>query len=116
MFGVAHGAGLAAIWGSWARYVLGEKPARFAQFAQNVFGIAPESDPKATALKGIEAMESFYRSIHMPTNIRELGIENLTDAQIEEMAEKCTYFGRRTIGLFKVLQKEDIMAIYRMAR
>ena len=116
MFGVAHGAGLAAIWGSWARYVLGEKPARFAQFAQNVFGIAPESDPKATALKGIEAMESFYRSIHMPTNIRELGVGNLTDAQIEEMAEKCTYFGRRTIGLFKVLQKEDIMAIYRMAR
>ena len=116
MFGVAHGAGLAAIWGSWARYVLDEKPERFAQFAQNVFGIAPESDPKATALKGIEAMESFYRSIHMPTNIRELGIGNLTDAQIEEMAEKCTYFGRRTIGLFKVLQKEDIMAIYRMAR
>lgn len=116
MFGVAHGAGLAAIWGSWARYVLDEKPERFAQFAQSVFGIAPESDPKATALKGIEAMESFYRSIHMPTNIRELGIGNLTDAQIEEMAEKCTYFGRRTIGLFKVLQKEDIMAIYRMAR
>jgi len=52
----------------------------------------------------------------MPTNIRELGVGNLTDAQIEEMAEKCTYFGRRTIGLFKVLQKEDIMAIYRMAR
>ena len=25
MFDVAHGAGLAAIWGSWARYVCGER-------------------------------------------------------------------------------------------
>ena len=33
MFDVAHGAGLAAIWGSWARYVMDEKPERFAQFA-----------------------------------------------------------------------------------
>ena len=35
MFDVAHGAGLAAVWGSWARYVYKEKPARFAQFAAN---------------------------------------------------------------------------------
>ena len=31
MFDVAHGAGLAAVWGSWARYVLDARPARFFQ-------------------------------------------------------------------------------------
>ena len=40
----------------------------------------------------------------------------LTEEQIEELAEKCTYFGQRTVGRFKVLQKEDLKAIYRMAR
>lgn len=39
LYDVAHGAGLAAIWGSWARYVYQENPERFAQFATNVFDI-----------------------------------------------------------------------------
>ena len=116
MFGVAHGAGLAAVWGSWARYVLDEKPERFAQLAHNVCGVADSGDARADALQGIEDMEDFFRSIHMPTNIRELGIDPLTEEQIEELAEKCTYFGQRTVGRFKVLQKEDLKAIYRMAR
>ena len=116
MFGVAHGAGLAAVWGSWARYVLDEKPERFARLAHNVCGVADSGDARADALQGIEDMEDFFRSIHMPTNIRELGIDPLTEEQIEELAEKCTYFGQRTVGRFKVLQKEDLKAIYRMAR
>ena len=33
-FDVAHGAGLAAIWGSWARYVLEVDPARFAKLGE----------------------------------------------------------------------------------
>lgn len=114
MFDVAHGAGLAAVWGSWARYVCGEKPQRFAQFAHRIFGIPCQGDAMETALKGIEAMEDFYRSIGMPVNIRELGCE-LTEEQIATLAEKCC-FGGRTIGLFKVLGKEDIREIYRMAK
>ena len=39
MFDVAHGAGLAAVWGSWARYVWETKPARFARFARNVWDV-----------------------------------------------------------------------------
>ena len=33
MFDVIHGAGLAAIWGSWARYVYRARPDRFASLA-----------------------------------------------------------------------------------
>jgi len=63
----------------------------------------------------VEAMEAFYRSIGMPVNIRELGVENLTQEQIDTLAKKCC-FGGRTIGLFKILHQEDIRTIYQMAK
>ena len=81
MFDVAHGAGLAAIWGSWARYVYQKNPSRFARFAEKVLDIAPSSDSKQTALAGIEAMEDFFRSVKMPVTLQELGL-TLTDEQI----------------------------------
>lgn len=115
MFDVTHGAGLAAVWGGWSRYVMPAAPARFARFARNVMGVKLEGDDTAVALAGIEAFEAFLRSIHMPTNIRELGLE-LTEAQIDELSWKCTFFGKRTIGSVKVLELEDIKAIYHMAR
>lgn len=39
MFDVAHGAGLAAVWGSWARYVYQNCMPRFVRFAHNVMGV-----------------------------------------------------------------------------
>lgn len=115
MFDVAHGAGLAAIWPSWARYVYTANPKRFERFATNVLGVKSAGDANATALLGIEAMEEFYRSINMPTNMRELGIEP-TDAQINELAKKCTDNGRKTVGGFLKLGLEDVATIYRMAK
>ena len=115
MVDVAHGAGLAAMWGSWARYVYREDPARFARFARNVMGLCDVGSQEQTALAGIEAFEGFLRDIRMPVNLPQLGLE-VTDAQIDELAYKCTFMGKRTIGSFKVLGEEDIKAIYRMAR
>lgn len=59
MFDVAHGAGLAAIWGSWARYVCGERIERFVQFAEHVMGVEPQETEQKTAEAGIAAMEDF---------------------------------------------------------
>lgn len=115
MFDVAHGAGLAAVWGSWARYVYAERPARFAKFAVEVMGVCADEDDMRTAQKGIEAMENFYRSVGMPTSLAELGIEP-TDAQIEEMAEKCSIAAGGMLGIVRKLNKEDMIAIYRAAR
>ena len=116
MFDVAHGAGLAAVWGSWARYVYKDDMARFAKFAVNVMGVPYDyADPEKTVLEGIEAMENFFRTIHMPVSIRELGVE-LTDEQIKELAYKCTYMDQRTIGGIRKLGKVDIARIYEMAR
>ncbi|CUX47598.1 iron-containing alcohol dehydrogenase [Clostridium sp. C105KSO13] len=114
MFDVAHGAGLAAVWGSWARYVVSERQERFAAFAVKVMGVPEMSSETETALKGIEAMEEFYRSVNMPTSLKQLGIEP-TEEQMREMAEKCSFWGERTIGCVKALDQDDIYQIYRKA-
>lgn len=117
MFDVTHGAGLAAIWPSWARYVYKENVSRFVRFAVNVLGVPQDfTDPEGTALKGIEAMERFYHAIGMPINIHELIGKEVTDEEIREMARKCTRGHQITQGSFKVLKAEDIEAIYKMAR
>ena len=115
LFDVAHGAGLAAVWGSWARYVYQENPERFAQFATNVFDIPCYTDFEKTALAGIEAMEDFFRSIEMPTSLSELGL-SLTDEQIHELAFKCSFEDTRTIGTIRQLTMKDMEKIYLMAR
>ena len=116
MFDVAHGAGLSAVWGSWARYVYRFDVARFAKFAVNVMGVPYDyAAPERTALKGIEALEDFFRSIHMPVNIRELGVE-LSEGQILELAHKCSFMGTRKIGGICELNEKQMADIYRMAR
>lgn len=114
MYDVAHGAGLAALWGTWARYVYKDSLDRFVKYAVKVHGIEPKETDEATALAGIEATEAFYRKIGMPTSLTELGI-TVSDEDIDVLAEKCTLFGKRTIGCVKALGKEDIMAIYKAA-
>lgn len=115
LYDVAHGAGLAAIWGNWARYVVSENPGRFARFAVKVMEVEAGMDDMQTALRGIEAMEEFYRSIHMPTSLKELGVDP-TDEEIIELAEKCSFWDKRTIGCVKVLDKGDMLRIYQEAR
>lgn len=116
MFDIAHGAGLAAVWGSWARYVMPVNPARFAQLAVNVFGIPYTAGAEEKiALEGIEAMEAFFKSIGMPTKISDMDI-HLTDEQIKELAYKCSFNNTRTIGGFKALNIDDMEKIYQMAK
>ena len=112
MFDVAHGAGLAAVWGSWARYVYQDCLPRFEKFALNVMGVEAGVNAEETALRGIEAMEAFYRRIGMPTTIRELGIDP-TDEQLVEMARKCSVACGGKKGSAKTLEEADMLAIYR---
>lgn len=117
LFDVSHGAGLAAVWGSWARYTRNENLPRFARFAHNVMGIDTTnmSDMEASEA-GIKAMEQFFRSIGMPTDIHTLVGKDITDAEIEEMAQKCTNGDTTTIGGLKILHAADIVKIYQMAK
>ena len=116
MWDVAHGAGLSAIWGSWARYVVDDCMYRFFKFAVDVMEI--EADPfnmYGVALDGIEALERFFKKIGMPTSLRELGIEP-TDEEIKLLAHKAAIACGGTKGSAKVLGEEDFAKILEMAR
>lgn len=115
-FGVTHGAGLAALWGSWARFVMDKHLSRFVQFAVNVMGVTNDfAQPRQTALRGIEAMEDFYRKIGMPTSIGELIGRQATDEEISRMVDKCSRQGTITIGAMEVLGPKEMETVYRMA-
>lgn len=115
LYDVAHGAGLAAIWGSWARYVYRDCLHRFRRFAIRVMELEDQGTDEEIALRGIEAMEDFFRSIRMPTNLRELGVTP-TEEELILMAKKCADGVGGAMGSAKVLHEEDMLAIYRASR
>ena len=117
LFGVTHGAGLAAIWGSWARYVMNRHMDRFVKFATEVMGVPKDhiEKPLATATTGVRNLENFFHEIGMPTNIPELIGREATEEEIQKLVDKCSRGGKITIGAMEVLKAEDMTAIYQMA-
>lgn len=116
LYGVTHGAGLAALWPSWARYVMDRHLSRFVQFAVNVMGVTNDfTNPRATALKGIAAIERFFFSIGMPVNIPELIGRTATDEEIALLVRKCSRDGKMNIGAMEILTPADMEQIYCMA-
>jgi len=115
-FDVAHGAGLAAVWASWARHVMPENKGRFAQFANGVFGFSYDGDIELTAMRGIDAMEDFFFQLDLPVSLLALVCRDVTDEEIADMADKCCWHGGRTIGAIKKIGREEMVAIYKAAR
>ena len=74
-----HGAGLAVIHPVLYRHIYKSGAARFARFAQNVWGIAPKGSDEETAVAGIDALAAFIKEIGLPTSFAELGIPADTD-------------------------------------
>ena len=112
LYDVTHGAGLAVIAPKWMRYVLEINPDKLVQFATRVWDIPlDEKDPKATALKGIEAFEKFLKSIDMPSTFAEIGAK---EEDIEKMTDKLLG-SRKTEGNYVKLTKKDVIAIYKSA-
>ena len=109
---VAHGAGLAVIFPAWAKYIYRYNVSRFAQYAVNVWGLPMNFEhPERTALEGIQATEAYFQSIGMPIRLSELDVD---DAKFGEMAEKCTFFGKRTLPDYIELGKKEMLDIYRL--
>ena len=115
-FDYAHGATLSAMWGSWASYCAPANPARFARYGVKVLGLDPDGkDDLALAQLAIRQTVAFFRTLDMPTSIPQLPCGVLDEATLQDLAYRCTFYRTRTIGSFKVLDYEDILAIYRMA-
>ena len=115
LYGVTHGAGLTAVWGSWARYVYKNCLRRFVRFAVNVMGVDPRNSDEETALKGIASMEDFFQSIGMPVSLQELLGKAISEEEILLLARNCALATGGKVGNAMVLYEEDMANIYRMA-
>ena len=113
IYDVAHGAGLSAIWSSWARYVKQTDPSRFAKLGRLVFGIENKDTAKAADLT-INAFENTFESFGMPVRISGLGID-ATDEVCRMLAEKASLKGAKTLGNFRVLETEDMYRVFKAA-
>lgn len=112
---VAHGAGLSVLFPAWCRYIYRYAVPRFCQYAVRVWNIEMDYEhPEKTALAGIEATENYFRSIGMPVRMSELGIDP-TEAQIEEMARKATFFGQRSFPDYIPLTEKEIVDIIHLS-
>lgn len=115
LYDSTHGATLTAVWAAWCRYVREENIGRFARFARKVYGITETDDLKASE-EGIFKTNEFFKSLGMPLSLTELLGHTPDDEEIEKIATECTYDHTRKIGSFKVLDYDDIVAIYKACR
>lgn len=67
------------------------------------------------ARQAIARTVDYFRSLGMPTCLTELGCGLQSEEELKELARRCTFYGARTIGAFRVLGEADILAIYRAA-
>ena len=100
-----HGAGLAVIHPVLYRHIYKSGAARFARWAQNVWGIAPKGSEEETALAGINALTSFIKEIKLPTTFAELGIP--ADTDFRAIADSANI----TAGCCKKLRSDEIYDI-----
>ena len=112
VYDIPHGQGLAIVFPAWMKYVYKTNVPLFARFAANVWSLSEKDlgNAEILALKGIERTEEFFKSLGLPTRLREVKVEEST---LELMAQKATTFG--PIGAFKKLDCKDVLAIYKLA-
>lgn len=109
LYDVTHGAGLAVMFPSFMRYTIDEDVERYYRLARNVFGIEDDTDHKKVALKGIDALEMFFKEIGMPTSFKEVGAK---EEDIEILLDKLAINRGKVFGSFKKLTREDARKIY----
>lgn len=107
-YDITHGVGLAILTPHWMRYILNEQSVnKFKDFGINVWNLDPNQDAYEIANQAITCTENYFKSMHLPMTLREVGIEN--DEKFEIMANKA---GKRLAHAFVPLTSEDVKAIY----
>lgn len=110
---VAHGAGLAALWCSWARYVYSSNISRWLQFAHEVWNVDIDYEhPENSIEEAIDSQEAYYESIGMPICLKDLGVK---EEDLVELANRCSRGKTRVLPGYRELGYDDMLAIYQMA-
>lgn len=113
-FDIAHGAGLAIIIPAWMKYVYTHDIERFVRFAVMVMDVELDiNDPIQTVTEGIYRLESHFRRMGVPVRLSEAGID---ESSFEEMADKGSASGTKSVGNFVKLGRDDMLKIFALAR
>lgn len=104
-YDIAHAEGLAIVMPNWMRYVMPKHVERFEKFAKNVFNIEKETALE-TATAGIDALQTFWKSLGAPTTLSD---KNIDDSKIADMAKHAVIFG--SLGRFEPLEHQDVVTI-----
>lgn len=113
MFDIPHGESLSATWGSWARFVMDRDPGRFAHLGRNVLNIT-EPDDRLAAQETINGLEAYWQRLGMPVSLGAcIGVQ--PDEVLQDLAWRCSWQGKRKVGVFRPIDTADILDIYRAA-
>lgn len=110
-YDVTHGMGLAVLIPHWMEKILDDSiVGQFVSYGVHVWGISPELPEYEIARKAIEKTRQWYRSMNIPTTLRELGIRDKKNFEI--MAQKAA---KSTIHAYCPLDEQDVLDIYNAA-
>jgi len=105
---IPHGAGLAIVTPAWMRFALPHNRNKFKQFAKKVFGICGEN----AEIRGIDALENFFKEVGCPTRLREVGIDPSRFERFAQDAVRIGGDGEKVYGI-PPLRVADIVEILR---
>lgn len=112
LYDVTHGAGLAVIFPAWLTWMASHHAGKVAQYAQRVWDVPDNGDQRAMALEAVERLKGFFRSIGMPVNFRELGIEH---PDIDLMVKRLHVNKGELLGCYVPLDSHATKEIYELA-
>lgn len=110
---IAHGAGLAVVWIAYAKYIYKNEIAfeRFLRLAYEVFGIEKTLDKVADCYNGILKLEEFFKSLGMPTRMKDLGVDI---SELEDLSLKVSWNKTRVIEDVIPLTYKEMREIYEL--
>lgn len=109
VYDITHGIGLGILTPAWMKYVLSENNIhRFVDYGKNIWNLS--GTDMEIAEKSIEKTKEFFTSLGCPSSLSEI---NIDDTHFEKMAENAV--ARGAFGSMKKLNKEDVIAIYKLA-
>lgn len=109
VYDITHGIGLGILTPAWMKYVLSENNIhRFVDYGKNIWNLS--GTDMEIAEKSIEKTKEFFISLGCPSSLSEI---NIDDTHFEKMAENAV--ARGAFGSMKKLNKEDVIAIYKLA-
>ena len=109
---VAHGAGLAALWPSWAMTVYPAAIERFKLLAYEVLEIEPTDNPQNDISMAILKLKNYFKSLGIETSLREFGIK---ESDLNALALNVTFNHKRVLNDVIIIDESKALEILKLA-